>query len=158
MQPADRAWLTLGAGVLAWDLLGPETLSAAMGRYHQRWPWITRAVILYFAAHLLGVIPARADPLHGVEFVRRRLRRGRSLWFMSIGDLVQLTDGRWMIRPPTHCPAGHPLTGRVLVGHQPCDCGGHTAWRCTTCSAVTYGPPVATGCDVLAGPATVRTI
>lgn len=63
MRPADRAWLAGGAVVAVWDLFGPETLSAAAGRYHLSRPWLTRTVILYLAAHLLGVIPARGDPL-----------------------------------------------------------------------------------------------
>ncbi|OQZ94321.1 hypothetical protein BST10_18790 [Mycolicibacter algericus DSM 45454] len=35
----------------------------------------------------------------------------------TIGDVVPLTDGRWMIRPPQRCPAGHQLAaGTVLAG------------------------------------------
>lgn len=64
LSPADRAWLTLAASITAWDLCGRETLSAAACRYHRARPWLTRAVILYLAAHLLGVVPARGDPLH----------------------------------------------------------------------------------------------
>jgi hypothetical protein len=31
-------------------------------------------------------------------------------WVMlAVGELVRCTDGRWMIRPPQHCPRGHPL-------------------------------------------------
>lgn len=71
MQPADRAWLALGGGVLAWDLLGAETLSAAFARYHRRWPWLARAVIAYFAIHLLGLIPARGDPLNYLTYWKR---------------------------------------------------------------------------------------
>ncbi|ETW23204.1 hypothetical protein [Mycobacterium gastri] len=74
----------------------------------------------------------------------------------SVGELVRCTDGTWMVRPPTHCPRGHRLArGRVLVGHQPCSCGGHTTWRCA-CDAVTYAPPLSTSYAVLAGPAAVR--
>lgn len=64
LQPADRAWLTGAAAIAAWDILGPETLSAAALRYHQRWPWATRMVVAYFAVHLLGFIDERVDPLH----------------------------------------------------------------------------------------------
>lgn len=71
MQPADRAWLVLGGGVLAWDLLGDETLSAAVARYHHRWRWLAPAVILYVAAHLLGVVPARGDPLNYLTYWKR---------------------------------------------------------------------------------------
>lgn len=62
----------LAAGVTAWDLCGRETLSAAAGRYHQARPWLTRAVITYLAAHLLGIIPARGDPLHVITYWKRR--------------------------------------------------------------------------------------
>lgn len=61
----------LAAGVTAWDLAGAETLSAAAGRYHQRRPWLTRGVVLYLAAHLLGIIPARGDPLHVLTALKR---------------------------------------------------------------------------------------
>ena len=44
-------------------MLGGETLSAAAGRYHQQRPWLTRTVIIYLSLHLLGIIPARVDPL-----------------------------------------------------------------------------------------------
>lgn len=63
LSPADHAWLTLAAGVAVWDVCGAETLSAAAGRYHQARPWLTRVVVAYLAAHLLGAIPARGDPL-----------------------------------------------------------------------------------------------
>lgn len=77
-----------------------------------------------------------------------------------VGDLVPLTDGRWIIRPPTHCPHGHRrMPGRGgVVGHAPCSCGGHTTWRCGECDAVTYGPELAADCTVLDGPAAVRTL
>jgi hypothetical protein len=73
---------------------------------------------------------------------------------MTVGELVRSTDGAWMTRPPDRCPHGHPLgPGRVLVGHQPCGCemrGGHTTWTCQ-CGATVYGPPMAPGCQPLAG-------
>ena len=72
MSPADRAWLTLAAGITAWDLTCPpgQTLSAAASRYHRRRPWLTRTAIAYLGLHLLGVIPARVDPLHTLTRVR----------------------------------------------------------------------------------------
>ena len=36
LSPADRAWLTTGLVVAGWDLIGPETLSGAVDRYHHR--------------------------------------------------------------------------------------------------------------------------
>lgn len=73
MRPADRAWLVLGAGVLAWDLACPhgQTLSAGCARYHQARPWITRGIVLDLAAHLLGIIPARGDPLNYLTYWKR---------------------------------------------------------------------------------------
>jgi hypothetical protein len=78
-------------------------------------------------------------------------------WVMpAVGELVRRTDGRWMIRPPQHCPRGHRLSpGRVLVGHRVCSCGGHTTWTCD-CGAMVYAPPLAPECRVLVGPAAVR--
>ena len=76
----------------------------------------------------------------------------------AVGELVRCTDGRWMIRPPHHCPRGHRLSpGRVLVGHRVCSCGGHTTWTCD-CGGVVYAPPLAPECRVLVGPAAVRTV
>ena len=83
------------------------------------------------------------------------------VWWMigfmpAVGELVRCTDGRWMIRPPQHCPRGHRLSpGRVLVGHRVCSCGGHTTWTCD-CGAVVYAPPLDPECRVLVGPAAVR--
>lgn len=77
----------------------------------------------------------------------------------AVGDLVPLTDGRWMTWPPKRCPNGHQLGGgRSTVGHAPCSCGGHTTWCCSTCDAVTYGPALSGGCTVLIGPAAVRNV
>ncbi|TXH15426.1 MAG: hypothetical protein E6R06_32965 [Mycobacterium sp.] len=70
LRPADRAWLALAAGVAAWDTWGHETLSTAVDRYHHAWPWVTRAVVAYFAAHLLGIIPGKLDPLHALTRLR----------------------------------------------------------------------------------------
>ena len=75
-------------------------------------------------------------------------------------ELVQTTDGKWIIRPPTRCPNGHRLgANQVLVGHVAClghGGGGHTSWHCRTCDAVVYGPPLAKHCTALEGPAAVR--
>src|ERR1700752_1450016 len=76
------------------------------------------------------------------------------------GDLVQTTTGKWITRPPSRCPNGHPLgPNQVLVGHVAClgyGGGGHTSWHCRTCDAVAYGPPLNTHCQRGAGPAVVR--
>lgn len=62
------AWLTIGAFVVAWDLLAPETLSHAYER--TRNDRLARAATLLGTAavvgHLTGVIPDRYDLLHRV--------------------------------------------------------------------------------------------
>lgn len=85
----------------------------------------------------------------------------RSLTHMpDVGDLIRTTAGTWITRPPARCPNGHELgPRRVLVGHVAClghGGGGHTIWHCLECEAITYGPPLASHCTVLAGPAAVR--
>ncbi|MDD7813717.1 hypothetical protein PP713_14195 [Mycobacterium sp. CSUR Q5927] len=66
MKSADRAWLTLGAGVIAWDATCPAgcTLSEAVDYYLERRPWLTRAVVALVALHLINALPSRLDPLH----------------------------------------------------------------------------------------------
>jgi hypothetical protein len=72
-------------------------------------------------------------------------------WFRVVampGELVRTTDGKWITRPPSRCPNGHPLgPNQVLVNHVAClgHGGGHT-----------YGPPFAKHCTTLEGPAAVR--
>ena len=79
-----------------------------------------------------------------------------------VGDLVN-HRGKWVTLAPTHCPKGHVLgPGRVLVGHVACGGhggGGHTLWHCLKCPVEelpTYGPPLASHCTVMNGPAAVR--
>lgn len=80
----------------------------------------------------------------------------------QVGELVQATDGRWIVYPPRECPNGHKLgPDRVLVGHQVCggeDPGGHTTWTCLECDATIYAPPIGEVCLVLHGPAQVRSV
>ena len=77
-----------------------------------------------------------------------------------LGDLVQTTDGKWMIRGHERCPNGHPLgANQVLVGHVACPDhggGGHTCWHCRTCDAVVYGTAAQQALHILDGPAVVR--
>lgn len=67
-RPADYAWMTLAAGVLAWDLLCPpdELLSQAMDRYRRTRPLFTHLAVGYVALHLLRRWPRQADPLYQV--------------------------------------------------------------------------------------------
>lgn len=66
MRSGDWAWCVVGAGVLAYDVAAKsdELLSQACDRYLVTHPVITRAAVLYVAAHLLNVVPNRFDPLH----------------------------------------------------------------------------------------------
>ncbi len=76
-----------------------------------------------------------------------------------LGELVQTTDGKWIIHTPTRCPNGHQLgPNQVLVGHVAClgHGGGHITWTCRTCDQTVYGPPLNTHCTALEGPAAVR--
>lgn len=80
----------------------------------------------------------------------------------NVGELVKATDGRWIVYAPRHCPNGHQLgPDRVLVGRQPCggiDPGGHLTWSCVECGATVYAPPIGPVCEVLHGPAAVRSV
>lgn len=66
MSPADRAWIALGAYVVAYDVLAcPEqTLSEGADRYMLTHPWTTRAVALAVAGHVCNLLPSRCDPIH----------------------------------------------------------------------------------------------
>lgn len=65
MQPADRAWIALGVGVLVWDATCPpgQMLSQASRRYRDAHPVLWPAAIVYMAGHLMHVWPERVDPL-----------------------------------------------------------------------------------------------
>jgi hypothetical protein len=64
MRSAERAWAALGIGVLAYELLAREgeLLSHQVDRWLETHPAVTWAVVTLTAAHLLNVIPPRADP------------------------------------------------------------------------------------------------
>ncbi|MFV8242202.1 hypothetical protein [Mycolicibacterium peregrinum] len=76
----------------------------------------------------------------------------------NVGDLVQLTDGRWMTLSPDWCPNGHRLGGgRTLVGTHACSClTRHTSWFCRECGAMIYAPELGKACSLVNGPASVR--
>lgn len=65
LRPADRAWLTLAAGVLVWDAVCPrgEMLSEASSRYTKAQPLLWCSTIVYVAGHLMHIWPQRCDPL-----------------------------------------------------------------------------------------------
>ncbi len=68
MRPADKAWLALGAAVMAYELAAAlkrwELLSEAADRYRRHHPIATHAGVVYLAGHLLRRWPRRLDPLH----------------------------------------------------------------------------------------------
>ena len=65
MRSADIAWLTVAAGVIAYEACTQdELLSEAMDRYRRRHPWIVSGAVVYVASHLLRCWPQRIDPLH----------------------------------------------------------------------------------------------
>lgn len=76
LRPGDRAWIVLGVGVAAWELLCPpdELLSEAADRYMLSHPWLTRAVAFTLAAHCCNVMPDRFDPIHQLFLIKQRLR------------------------------------------------------------------------------------
>ncbi len=73
MTPGERAWLWLAGGIIAWDVLGAETLSAAAAR-HPRKTWLIGAVVL---GHLTRAWPPPIDPIHQAFTA---LTRARSRW------------------------------------------------------------------------------
>lgn len=66
MKHGDWAWTALAAAVTAYEASCPdgELLSEAVDRYRARHPWLVAGLVVYTAAHLLRIWPARADPLH----------------------------------------------------------------------------------------------
>ena len=74
MAPADKAWATLGAAILVYEITavvrGWELLSEAADRYRRRRPMATHLTVLYLAGHLLRRWPPRADPLHRLASLR----------------------------------------------------------------------------------------
>lgn len=77
MRPADKAWIALGLGVLAWDAVcaDGEMLSEASARYAKAHPVLAYVVIGSVAAHLVNRIPKRFDLIHGIGVGMRRLKR-----------------------------------------------------------------------------------
>lgn len=79
MRASDKAWVVLGAGILAWDVLCPrgEMLSDGTARYMASRPVLTGSVIAYTACHLAHVIPARLDLFsitsNSIDLVRDRI-------------------------------------------------------------------------------------
>lgn len=77
MTAADRAWVTLGVGVLVYDLLAEPgmTMSEGADKWMLRRPWLVRGVAFAVAAHVANTIPSRVDPIHGLFVLSRKWRR-----------------------------------------------------------------------------------
>lgn len=66
MKSSDYAWMTLGAGVLGYDILCGEglTLSERVDDWLTTHPVATRAAVIILAAHLINAVPERVDIVH----------------------------------------------------------------------------------------------
>ena len=76
LRPSDKAWIALGIGVLAWDMVCPddEMLSEASRRYAKSHRIAARAVVASVALHLIDLLPPWVDPIHRIGRVVRGLR------------------------------------------------------------------------------------
>lgn len=75
MRAGDRAWIALGIGVGAYELLcaEDELMSEAASRYMLRHPWLVRFIAFTLAAHVCSLLPPAVDPLHRLLVVKRAL-------------------------------------------------------------------------------------
>lgn len=75
MRPANRAWLVLAAGVIAYEVAAPpgELLSEAADDWMVSHPWLTRGVAFALAAHICNVTPERWDVIHQLFVLKQRL-------------------------------------------------------------------------------------
>ncbi len=64
MRASDKAWLALGSSVAVYELVAKdgEMLSHSYDRWLTKRPILTWTCTLITAAHLLNVLPMRADP------------------------------------------------------------------------------------------------
>ncbi|HUB42198.1 MAG TPA: hypothetical protein VMA72_25385 [Streptosporangiaceae bacterium] len=79
-------WIVVGTVVVAWDLVAPETLSAAFQRARSSPVGFAVLAVTWGAltGHLFRVLPVQADPFNApVDFARRPLRRARTLTTQS---------------------------------------------------------------------------
>lgn len=76
MRPADRAWLVLAGGVVAYDLAAApgETLSEGVDRYLLSHRWLTRGIAFMVTLHVCNLWPVKLDPLHLLFGLLRRWR------------------------------------------------------------------------------------
>ena len=69
---AGQAWVVVAAVVIVHEISAPagHLLSEGVDRALERRPWLTRAAVVYLAAHLLNLVPPRIDPLHRLATLR----------------------------------------------------------------------------------------
>lgn len=78
MRPGEKAWLTLAAGVIAYELFAKdgELMSEIVDHWLQKHRVATTVAITVTAAHLLNWLPPKIDPYHRATAIR--IRRGRA--------------------------------------------------------------------------------
>lgn len=79
MRAAERAWVALAVGVAAYEVMASdgELLSHAFDRWLDAHPVLTFTAVGVIAAHLLNLLPDRADPFVWMSHVGPRPRRRR---------------------------------------------------------------------------------
>lgn len=77
MKSSDRAWITLVAGVVGWNLWCEDgmTFSERMDDYLIARPVLTRLVVTVVAAHLINATAPRYDVIHVGFVALRRISR-----------------------------------------------------------------------------------
>lgn len=83
---SDKAWMTLGAGILAYEFWAPdgELLSEAVDRYLITHPVATKVIVMTLVLHILNVVQPDYDPIHHLATA---LRKGRSYGPSKLGEL-----------------------------------------------------------------------
>jgi hypothetical protein len=83
---SDKAWMTLGAAILAYEIWAPdgELLSEAVDRYLITHPIATKVITMTLVLHILNVVQPDYDPIHHLATV---LRKGRNYGPSKLGEL-----------------------------------------------------------------------
>lgn len=63
-RAATVGWGILAAGVFAWDMLAPTTLSEGVDHALERNKPLTIGAVAIVATHLLNFLPETVDPIH----------------------------------------------------------------------------------------------
>ncbi|WP_459213504.1 DUF7427 family protein [Mycobacterium intracellulare] len=72
MRPSTKAWIVLGASVLAYEYWAPdgELLSHGYDNFLAHHPFVTWSLTVITAAHLLNICPRVVDVWELVNYVR----------------------------------------------------------------------------------------